>query len=53
VFGTYPDPTQVRFHTTNGTGSLDVPGGTGSWGVQLLVWPYSGALNQQFHLTPM
>ncbi len=53
VFGTYPDRTQVRFHSATGNGSLDVPGGTGSWGVQLLVWPYSGALNQQFHLTPM
>jgi Ricin-type beta-trefoil lectin domain-like len=32
-------------------GAVDVPGGTGNWGTQLIIWPFSHGLNQNFHLT--
>ena len=31
--------------------AVDVPGGTGNWGTQLIGWPFSHGLNQNFHLT--
>jgi hypothetical protein len=31
--------------------AVDVPGGTGNWGTQLIAWPFSHGFNQNFHLT--
>jgi hypothetical protein len=31
--------------------AIDVPGGTGNWGTQLIAWPFSHGWNQNFHLT--